>query len=320
MLWQEGTTHGEDGPMATAMLTLAIIMRIHLIKKVVTSRATQSWFADDAPHPVISGGRLTSVTGLTEQDSCLRAVCLANFSNANEDWSSQMGADTLVLVLAPTMADCWIRKPTACCFCGADTRPQKPLDMRPENVGLSCSALPAIGEFLRRVYLPSLTGHTLSLQTQNQGAVSFPRLIWYASPWNNQPNTSNATHHTTGRISASAPPPPPSVGLRLIIQQQDGDILEAQGQPKILQEITQEIPRLVRATPGVWCYTFLLRSSCLSARWQAKREIVSVWVTGLPLDQHGFSFHEGVFRDALCFWYVWLLPSTLKKVLKQARI
>ena len=32
----------------------------------------------------------------------------------------------------------------------------------------------------------------------------------------------------------------------------------------------------------------------------------STWLTTLPLADHGFSFHKGAFRDALCLRYGWV--------------
>ena len=206
MLWQEGTTHGEVVPWRRRCSLLPLswgsISSRKLPRLVQHNDGSRT-----TPHPVISGGRPTSATSLIEQVCCYRALCLVNSqmqmnikSDGNRHPGAGLGIDSFrqefvtakvegwaTEIHRPT--DCWIRKPTARCFCGAYTRLPKPLDMRPENVGLSRRAPPAPEECLRRVFLPSLTGNpAFSLQNPNQRAVSFSRLTWLQLPWNNQSN------------------------------------------------------------------------------------------------------------------------------------
>ena len=41
----------------------------------------------------------------------------------------------------------------------------------------------------------------------------------------------------------------------------------------------------------------------------AQEKGASTWVTGLPLDEHGFRLHKGAFRDALCLRYGWQIHN-----------
>ena len=36
----------------------------------------------------------------------------------------------------------------------------------------------------------------------------------------------------------------------------------------------------------------------------------SIWLTSLPIEEHGFHLHKGEFRDALCLRYGWTIPNT----------
>ena len=36
----------------------------------------------------------------------------------------------------------------------------------------------------------------------------------------------------------------------------------------------------------------------------------SIWLTSLPIEEHGFHLHKGEFRDALCLRYGWIIPNT----------
>ena len=48
-----------------------------------------------------------------------------------------------------------------------------------------------------------------------------------------------------------------------------------------------------------------LPSSLQKAVEIAKETGASTWLTALPITEHGFSFHKGAFRDALCLQYGW---------------
>ena len=41
----------------------------------------------------------------------------------------------------------------------------------------------------------------------------------------------------------------------------------------------------------------------------AKEKGASLWLSVLPLDDHGFSLHKGGFRDTICLWYGWMPPN-----------
>ena len=45
----------------------------------------------------------------------------------------------------------------------------------------------------------------------------------------------------------------------------------------------------------------------------AKEKGASSWLSVLPLDDHNFSLHKGMFRDAICLQYGWKLPNTPTK-------
>jgi hypothetical protein len=45
----------------------------------------------------------------------------------------------------------------------------------------------------------------------------------------------------------------------------------------------------------------------------AKEKGASSWLFVLPLDDHGFSLHSGVFKDAICLRYGWKLQNTHTK-------
>ena len=55
-----------------------------------------------------------------------------------------------------------------------------------------------------------------------------------------------------------------------------------------------------------------LPSDCQRLMDVACEHGASIWLSALPLREHGFDLHKGSFRDALCIWYGWrppLLPS-----------
>ena len=41
---------------------------------------------------------------------------------------------------------------------------------------------------------------------------------------------------------------------------------------------------------------------------QAMEKGASTWLSVLPIEEHGFGLHKGVFRDALCLRYAWQIP------------
>ena len=41
-----------------------------------------------------------------------------------------------------------------------------------------------------------------------------------------------------------------------------------------------------------------------------KEKVSSIWLTALPIEEHGFHLHQGEFRDALCLQYGWTIPNT----------
>ena len=42
----------------------------------------------------------------------------------------------------------------------------------------------------------------------------------------------------------------------------------------------------------------------------SKEKGSSIWLTSLPIEEHGFYLHKGEFRDALCLRYGWAIPNT----------
>ena len=62
------------------------------------------------------------------------------------------------------------------------------------------------------------------------------------------------------------------------------------------------VTRVFDQSPAV-CQVELAHLQTL--KWMAEEKGTSSWLTSLPINEHGFSFHKGTFRDTLAIRYSW---------------
>lgn len=331
LLSQEGTTQGD--PLSMAMFALA---SIPLINRISTPSATQIWFADDAG----AGGKVKALRHWWDKlnevgpqygyfpnaSKTAIAVKPEHLSKATEVFQDTavlittegkkylggaIGSDQFLEDFFTASVSNWTAEIKRLATI-ATSQPHAAFAALTHGLinrwtfstrvsPFKAEHLQPLEEAIRYQLIPALTG-----QPQPSGKI---RQLLALPARHGGMGVVNPTCLPTRNFSISETICNPLVKL---IGQQGGNILDARKEQRLRKndqvrklQVEMEAERTVLTAS----LTEPIQRCVLAAREKG----ASVWLTALPLENHGFALHKGAFRDCIALRYGWplpLLPST----------